>query len=224
MRFFTLFVGVHSMSDTPYKYPYDPRIHNFGNVGLGGKIHANLARPITKIIDHAAYDGEDVRTQIVNTLKCDAKTISDWCCGTGMSTDALRSKFKNAAIVAVDTSQEMLEVAKKFSDATFILGDVENVRLSIPADLITIFFAFHEIPQHGRLKILKNARDNLAEGGKLLVVDIDMDYTPSKMMLSGEPYVMDYLANVREDFKMVFPSVKENVIVPGHVCQWIMPK
>ena len=64
---FSIFKG-NSMT-MPYKYPYDPRIHNFGNVGIGGKIHANLARPITKLIDIAAYSGEDIRDIIVNNLK-----------------------------------------------------------------------------------------------------------------------------------------------------------
>ena len=47
---------------------YDPRIHNFGNVGIGGKFHASLARPITKIIDIAAYNGEDIRKIIINEI------------------------------------------------------------------------------------------------------------------------------------------------------------
>ena len=210
----------------PYKYPYDPRIHNFGNVGLGGKIHANLARPITKLIDIAAYSGEDIRDIIVDNLKDDVKTVSDWCCGTGMSTDSLSKKYKNVQIVAVDTSHEMLEVAKRCSNANanFIWGDVETVKLPNPVDLITIMFAFHEIPQHGRLKILKNARENLSENGKLLVVDIDTSYKPSRAMLSGEPYVLDYIKNIRSDIISIFPIVHENVPVPGHVRQWLLSK
>lgn len=222
----TIFNNVKGMTSMPYKYPYDPRIHNFGNVGFGGKIHASLARPITKLIDHAAYSGEDIRDIIVSNLKDDAKLISDWCCGTGMSTDALRNKFKNAQIIAVDTSTEMLDVARKFSkaNAKFIWGDAETVQLPNPVDLITIMFAFHEIPQHGRLKILKNARDNLTEDGKLLVVDIDISYKPSRMMLSGEPYVLDYIKNIRSDIMSIFPIVQEKVPVTGHVRQWLLSK
>lgn len=219
--------GINSLSYTPYKYPYDPRIHNFGNVGIGGKFHANLARPITKVIDNAAYDGEDIREIIGSTLKkMKIETISDWACGTGMSTDALFNSFKSATISAFDTSEEMLEVARKcsISNAKFILGDIENVRLPKPADLITIMFAFHEIPQNGRLKILKNAKENLADGGHLLVVDIDISYKPSKMMLTGEPYVLDYLSNIRSDIFSIFPCVKEDVPVPGHVRQWLLKK
>ena len=226
-----LFISIFSIfraksMTTPYKYPYDPRIHNFGNVGFGGKIHASLARPITKLIDIAAYSGEDIRDIIVSNLKDDVKTVSDWCCGTGMSTDALRKKFKNSDIIAVDTSHEMLDVARRSStsEARFIWGDAENVRLPNPVDLITIMFAFHEIPQHGRLKILENARENLSENGKVLVVDIDMAYKPSRMMLSGEPYVLDYLKNIRSDIMSIFPVVQEQITVPGHVRQWLLSK
>ena len=73
--------SINSLSYTPYKYPYDPRIHNFGNVGIGGKFHANLARPITKVIDNAAYEGQDIREIIGSTLKkMKIETISDWAC------------------------------------------------------------------------------------------------------------------------------------------------
>ena len=35
-------------------------------------------------------------------------------------------------------------------------------------------------------------------------------------MLAGEPYLQDYLKNIREDLK----DFKEEVIVPGHVHMW----
>ena len=40
---------------TAIKYQYDPRIHNFGNVGIGGRFYASVARPVTRIIDRIAY-------------------------------------------------------------------------------------------------------------------------------------------------------------------------
>ena len=39
-------------------------IHTFGNMGLGGAFHAIMAPLATKIIDSAAYDGEDVRKKV----------------------------------------------------------------------------------------------------------------------------------------------------------------
>lgn len=215
-----------SLSSSDSDYPYDPRIHNFGNIGFGGKFHAMMARPITKVIDNAAYDGVNVRQKIVNNMTDSPSIISDWCCGVGMSTDALAYRYPNATFTGVDTSPEMLEVAKKLSPskAIFLMDNAESVVLPEPADLITIMFGFHEIPQEGRRKILENARKNLADAGHLLVVDIDMTYTPSPLMLSGEPYIMDYLANVQQDIVDEFPDNIEKVIVPGHVRLWYCAK
>ena len=64
-----IFFMIFLCTATSLKYPYDPRIHNFGNIGIGGKIHAMLARPVTRLIDHVAYDGINVRDKIVNNLE-----------------------------------------------------------------------------------------------------------------------------------------------------------
>lgn len=204
------------------KYEFDPRIHNFGNVGLGGKFYASVARPVTRIIDRIAYKGVNVRKDIIKTLNLDPNIVSDWCCGTGMSTDALYDSFTNAEIYGVDTSKEMLNVAHKqsFSNAEFLLGNVEDIILPKTADLITIMFAFHEIPQYARLNILKNVKKNLSHNGRLLIVDIDICYEPSKIMLSGEPYIEDYLSNVRDDIRSIFPKVIEKTVIPKRVLAW----
>jgi len=52
------------------EYWYDPRIHNFGNVGFLGAIHAVLAPISTKVIDELAYDGQDIRS-IVSKMRMD---------------------------------------------------------------------------------------------------------------------------------------------------------
>ena len=48
----------------PEEYWFDERIHTLGNHGFGGAIHAALAPLSTKIIDLAAYRGEDVRLKV----------------------------------------------------------------------------------------------------------------------------------------------------------------
>ena len=60
---------LNNMKKTEYKeWWYDPRIHNFGNIGLGGWIHSKIAPYATVFIDNNAYNGKDVR-------KCAAKKI-----------------------------------------------------------------------------------------------------------------------------------------------------
>lgn len=207
------------------KYPYDPRIHNFGNTGLGGRFHAFLARPITKIIDNLAYDGVNIRYKIIKELDLDCDIISDWCCGVGTSSEALKKHYKSSKITSYDTSQEMIDVAKLYVDGvSFDVDDAEEITLKDNADLITIMFAFHEIPQEGRLKILENARSNLKEGGKLLIVDIDLTYKPSYYMRSGEPFIDDYMENVESDIEKIFLSFDSTIHIEGHVRSWLMSK
>lgn len=207
---------------TAIKYQYDPRIHNFGNVGIGGRFYASVARPVTRIIDRIAYKGVNVRKDLLKTLNIEANVVSDWCCGTGMSTDALYDSFKDAEIYGVDTSNEMLKVARKrsVSDAEFLLGNVEDIILPKKADLITIMFALHEIPQYARINVLKNVKKNLSKNGRLLIVDIDIVYKPSRIMLSGEPYLKEYLKNVQDDITRIFPNVIEKQVIPKRVISW----
>jgi SAM-dependent methyltransferase len=101
----------------PKDYWLHPAIHTFGNCGFFGGLHAAVAPLFTKVIDVSAYDGKPVREAISRDLrrivgKPNAR-VADLCCGVGISTRALQSAFHDAeAVVGVDTSPQMLELAK----------------------------------------------------------------------------------------------------------------
>jgi ubiquinone/menaquinone biosynthesis C-methylase UbiE len=181
-----------------------------------------MARPFTKLIDLAAYDGRNIRVDIIKNLKIEKpKFVADFCSGTGTSTEALKECFKDAVVTGVDTSREMLRVAKIFTkNINYLEDNAETVELEEKQDLITIMFALHEIPQEARLIILENIKKNLNDDGKMLIVDIDTSYIPSESMLSGEPYVQDYLKNIDEDIVTVFPNSIKEVYIDGHVRIW----
>jgi ubiquinone/menaquinone biosynthesis C-methylase UbiE len=87
-------------------------------------------------------------------------------------------------------------------------------------------YAFHEAPRVGRERILREARRLLHTGGTLAVVDISSSYQPSKSMLAGEPYVLEYQKNFDRQLKLFkgFIRVQHKILVPGHVSMWILKR
>jgi len=119
--------------DNPEEYWYNKRIHTLGNTGTLGALHAAMGPISTIIIDKLAYKGVDVRTQVSKELRNIAKNqgnrILDMCCGVGMSTRALLSAFHDdpsAAIVGLDTSPEMIGMARFFTRHDTDLARVLN--------------------------------------------------------------------------------------------------
>jgi len=199
------------------KYYYDRRIHNFGNTGLGGHIHSLLAPYATKLIDDKCYNSVNIRQSILSNYNQDfyknherLPKLIDLCCGTGSST--------YSGQLGIDTSQQMLRVAKaKLSATHFIKGNAENYGQHQEFDTATLMFAFHEMPNYAHHKIIKNTKRITKHD--ILIVDISPNYSPSKLMLSGEPYLLNYKATIHEiltQHQFVYLEY-----IPNHVGLWI---
>lgn len=179
------------------EYWNHPHIHGFGNTGWEGSVHARLAPMVTRLIDRMAYNGMNAREVIHRKLKAEMNwtTAADLCCGTGVSTPPYG--------IGVDTSEEMIGVAASrtwFGEAEkkrFRAGNAESWGEDNQFELVTCMFGFHEMPAKGREKVMKNMIRIASK--KAVIVDIDPTYTPSKEMLSGEPYVLDYLARIDDE-------------------------
>lgn len=170
----------------------DPRIHNFGNHGLGGAIHAAVAPFATRAIDRLAYKGYDVR----QLLRSDTLTSTvDLGCGTGVST--------SASGIGVDASREMLVVARACNpNATFHRGLAEKWGEADAYTRVTCSFVLHEQPKARRVRILKNAYR--ISNDHVMIMDIHPSYKPSFMMKTGEPFVEDYLRHIEEEIDDLF--------------------
>ena len=191
----------------PRRYAYDPRIHNFGNHGALGSVHSLIAPLFTLYTDTTIY-GRNLRKEIVDNEGAD-KTILDVGCGTGFSTSGV------AGSKGLDVSKEMLATARTiFPDKDFEQGHIEEWIPDKQYDIVTMMFLFHEVPQESRLNIIEILKSIALE--KILIVDISPEYSPSNLMLTGEPYIMDYLKNIQTDLR----HFDEEIIIDKHVHAW----
>ena len=222
-----LFLTLNQIKPTlqikPTKYYYDSRIHNFGNIGLGGRIHALLAPHATKMIDDKCYNSINIRHKILSNYNQEfykkyekLPKLIDLCCGTGTSTASNQ--------LGIDTSEEMLSEARKNNNikqslkttTQFIKGNAENYGQPQEFDTATLMFALHEMPNYAHHKIIKNAKKITTHA--IIIVDIDPSYRPSKLMLSGEPYLLNYKNTIHNLLTQHQFSYLE--YIPNHVGLW----
>ena len=189
----------------------DTRIHILGNHGFMGRVHAVLAMPITRLIDKVAYNGKDVRS----LLKISGPDTVDFGCGIGMSTPI--------GAYGVDSSKEMIHVGKVVHPSIrFRRGLAERWGDNNMVSVAICSFLLHEQPANRRKKILRNAYRVCRD--YMLIMDIDPVYNPSEHMLSGEPYIADYLENIDLDIHHLFDIYTRTEIIPGHVVLWNISK
>ena len=196
----------------------DPRIHNFGNTGLRGFLHALVVPLATHAIDRFAYGGTDARRLLHESEFPADATVVDFCSGVGFSS------ARNGKVTCVDTSEEMLSIAKvrRPDVQRFARGNAEKWGFTDSFDIATVMFGMHEMPGYARRRVIRNALRVARD--KAMVVDIWPGFEPNAMMLSGEPYLLDYLANIDDDVDSAYdPTVWtcERVdVVEGHVRMW----
>lgn len=102
--------------------------------------------------------------------------IIDIGCGPGNSTEILKKRYPNAAVVGADNSENMLEAAReKYPDIEFILCNASNDLNSIGRKFDVVFSnaCIQWIPDHP--KLLREMMSLLKEGGEL-AVQIPMNY------------------------------------------------
>jgi ubiquinone/menaquinone biosynthesis C-methylase UbiE len=142
-------------------------------------------------------------------------------------------------VVGVDASNAMLRVARNYerlgrrvlargkANIEYTTGNAECTGLSAGTfDIATCFYGFHEVPYQGRLQILNEMSRLLMPGGWAAILDISPTFTPSYSMLAGEPYILEYQANINEQLHKVEGLIPcETVhLVPDQVTLWILKK
>ena len=207
--------------------PFHRSIHNFGNVGVGGRVHAVFARLATNIIDARAYNGRVMRRELAeHVAEAVAPTakVLEVGCGVGTLTAELEAVFSN--VTAVDTSQEMLDAARcaRTHARLVLLNGVDAAeRLGRDFDLVIVSMVMHEMPSAAYAEFVGALLD-AAPRGRVVICDIDPTYTPSPMMQSGEPYVLDYLASIDGQLAAIASDAKKRLtthaLIAHHVRVW----
>ena len=186
-------------------YYYNSQIHNLGNIGIGGSIHALISPIARRMIDIISYNGINIRKEIM--INYDDANVLDLCCGIGEST----YKFGTG----IDTSEEMIAMAKLINkDRNFYIGNAENYKPSMNYDIVTCMFAFHEMPLDAQYKVIDNAIKIAKD--EVIIVDIASTYQPKDIMISGEPYLINYLQTI--DY--ILENFNKINYINNHVSVW----
>lgn len=224
--------------------PFHPRIHNFGNTGFFGAIHAAGAPLATKIIDLVAYDGRNMRRELAELLVdryAPSSKVVEVGCGVGTLTRELQA-VGFVDVTALDTSKQMIAVATaecaaraasaaapESPEPTFVTLNAVEVGERFPgSDVAIACMLAHELPKLANYELLKSLIEATAPSGDVWIVDIAPTYKPSPTMLSGEPFVLEYLSSFQE----VVDTVSKHMhlkhesfeLVPDHVIAHVLSR
>lgn len=208
---------------------WNPRVHNFGNVGPGGWVHAQVAELATDMIDRFAYDGVIMRRELARLIAESRPngTVVDVGCGVGTLTRELDAQGLQV-LAGVDASAQMIDKAKarspKLPFCVLNAADVDHVFED--ADVAVACMLAHELPVVAHHELLGRLLEvTRGRRGEVWIVDIDTRYTPSPMMLSGEPYILDYLKTFDatvQSLQSEHLQVSNVSVVPGRVTAYVL--
>ncbi|GLB61087.1 class I SAM-dependent methyltransferase [Cytobacillus sp. NCCP-133] len=148
-------------------------------------------------------------------ISFEGKKVADIGARTGTLTRKL--KLRNADVIGVELSEELLEEAKRFSKERFVQipyvkGSAQNLDLEESRyDMVTVYQAWHLFK---RERALKEIRRILKPKGKLIVAD-------SRILRDGEP--VETTIRALENFlgENIWPSGMESRHeINGYPVEW----
>jgi trans-aconitate 2-methyltransferase len=111
-----------------------------------------------------------------------AQRVVDLGCGPGNSTALLRARWPQARLTGVDSSEDMLERARRdLPDVDWVRADVRDYRAAEPVDVLFANAVFQWVPDHQH--VLPALLEQLAPGGALaLQMPVNFDEPSHRAM------------------------------------------
>ena len=210
--------------------PFHPAIHNMGNVGKMGALHADGAWFFTRLIDALAYEGRNMRAEFsegLAAIRPKDSSILEVGCGVGTLTAELeKCNFSN--VNAVDTSQEMINKAREHTKTSGYrnLNGVDAHLSFEDIDVAIACMVMHEMPTCAHRELIQSLLRATRDDGEIWLIDIDPVYRPSISMLAGEPYLPQYLESIDDTInKEAAPhDVVTLQMIPKRVRAWVITR
>lgn len=117
-------------------------------------------------------------------------TVLDLGCGTGETGRRVVDRHPGASLVGVDSSADMLSVARAvLPAATFIQSRLEDPLPAGPFDVVVSAFAVHHLPSAAKADLFRRVVNVLPPLGRFVLCDVVLPTAPVSTPVPLEPGV-----------------------------------
>lgn len=146
---------------------------------MGGQFHLDAETYLAMM--RSEIDRYDELQSALGDATADvtAGTILDLGSGTGETAMATLSRHPGASLVGIDSSEDMLSVARRqLPSATFIVARLEDPLPEGPFDVVVSAFAVHHLDGENKALLFRRVSDVLSPGGRFVMLDVVIPEEP----------------------------------------------
>lgn len=166
------------------------RVGNVYVQNVAGQWHLD-AETYLEIVRAEVPSYDELQERIADvTTDVAVSTILDLGCGTGETGRRVLERHPGATLVGVDSSPDMLRVARRaVPDATFLQSRLEDRLPQGPFDVVVSAFAVHHLPSAAKADLFRRIAELLARSGRFVLGDVVVPAAPVSTPVPLEPGV-----------------------------------